>query len=188
MKPTLLKLTVLLGVTVFSGHLYADEQSCDQNGYNAPLELHKHWIMEGWEKQEGDPEFVFAEKMNLYYDLEQPEGVFFDNFAPGEIQLFDNALVYGRNWEGLQAEASSVLHALTEGHSELVGGEVASTTIGFVGTIDRRAGSIIPFKGRSQIGWDCDNGQWKIRQELNYAWIVTREEIAHYYDALEAVQ
>tara|TARA_B100000378_G_scaffold277530_1_gene278077 strand:+ start:1056 stop:1619 length:564 start_codon:yes stop_codon:yes gene_type:complete len=158
---------------------------CATSGEDAPLALHKHWIMEGWEKREGDPDFVFAEKMARYYDLEDPVGVFYDNFAPGAIQLFENSAVYGANWEGLQADAKSVRHALTEGHSELLGERVSSTTIGFVGTLTRLDGTVLPFNGRSQLGWACDDGKWKIRQELNYAWVVEAADIQHYYDALE---
>ena len=61
---------------------------CDQTGPNSPLETHKHWIMEGWEKRVGDPEFEFVKKMARYYDLEDPAGGFFDNFAPGQVFQF----------------------------------------------------------------------------------------------------
>ena len=172
-------------VLTASTPVMAETIACAQTGADAPLEMHKHWIMEGWEKRIGDPDFVFADKMARYYDLEDPTGVFYDNFAPGDSQLFDNGAVYGANWEGLQAGAKSVLHALTEGHSELLGERISSTTIGFVGTIDRFDGTVIPFNGRSQLGWECDNGEWKIRQELNYAWIVEGETIQHYYDTLK---
>ena len=178
-------LTVGLLALFISSPALADTLACASSGADAPLALHKHWIMEGWEKREGDAEFVFADKMARYYDLENPAGVFYDNFAPGESQLFDNGAIYGANWEGLQAGARSVLHALTEGHSELLGQRISSTTLGFVGTIDRLDGSVIPFKGRSQLGWECDEGAWKIRQELNYAWIVEADTIQAYYDALK---
>ncbi|TIT81367.1 MAG: hypothetical protein E5W56_08790, partial [Mesorhizobium sp.] len=74
-------------------------QPCPQGGDDAPLALHKSWIMDGWERRQGDPTFVFAKKMNRYYDVNAPRGVFYDNFAPGASQLFDNAAVYGANWE-----------------------------------------------------------------------------------------
>lgn len=134
--------------------------------------------MEGWEREPGDPDFVFAQKMARYYDIETPEGIFFDNFAPGDTQLFDDASIYGANWEGLQNAARSVLHGLTGGEDAIIGDGVASTTLGFVGQIDRLDGEVIAFDGRSQLGWVCTEGAWKIRQELNYAEIVDPEEIA----------
>ena len=156
-------------------------QTCASDGDAAPLALHKSWILAGWERQEGDPPFVFARKMGRYYDLGAPAGVFYDNFAPGPTQLFDNAATYGANWEPLQNGARSVLHALTGGHDQIVSDGVASTTIGFVGTLTRNSGEVLAFDGRSQLGWLCTADGWKIRQELNYAWPVKPEAIAHYY-------
>ncbi len=59
-----------------------------------------------------------------------------------------------------------------------MGSDVASTTLGFVGRIDRLDGQVIAFDGRSQLGWACVEGAWKIKHELNYAWIVEPEAIA----------
>ncbi|RVC79906.1 hypothetical protein EN745_14555 [Mesorhizobium sp. M4A.F.Ca.ET.022.05.2.1] len=156
-------------------------QPCPLDGGNAPLALHKSWIMEGWERNEGDPPFVFAEKMSRYYDVKAPRGVFYDNFAPGPTQLFDNAAVYGANWENLQNGARSVRHALTGGDDQITGGDVASTTIGFVGQISRLDGEVVAFDGRSQLGWVCIDGAGKIRQELNYARVVKPQDIARFY-------
>ena len=133
--------------------------------------------MEGWEREAGDPEFVFAQKMSRYYNIASPEGVFFDNFAPGETQLFSNATVYGANWEELQNGARTVLHGLTGGEDSIIGNDVASTTLGFVGRIDRLDGKVIAFDGRSQLGWVCTDGKWRTRQELNHARIVEPQEI-----------
>lgn len=156
-------------------------QRCPHEGSDAPLALHKSWILKGWERKEGDPPFVFSQKMRRYYDLVSPTGVFYDNFAPGKTQLFSNAAIYGANWEALQNGARSVTHALTSGHDQIVGGNVASTTLGFVGTINRIDGQVVAFDGRSQLGWICKQGAWKIRHELNYAWLVKPEDIAQYY-------
>lgn len=162
------------------------ENACPQGGPDSPLALHTDWIMEGWERREGDSDFVFANKMARYYDLEDPAGVFYDNFAPGETQLFGSGAQYGANWEDLQNAARSIRHGLTDGHDEIVGERIASTTLGFVGLIDRLDGQVIAFDGRSQLGWECDGGDWKIRHELNYAWVVEPDEIAPFFDRSEA--
>ena len=156
-------------------------QRCPQVGNDAPLALHKSWILQGWERNEGDQPFVFSQKMKRYYDLRSPAGVFYDNFAPGKTQLFANAAIYGANWEALQNGARSVEHALTSGHDQIVDASVASTTLGFVGKIKRVDGQVVAFDGRSQLGWICRQGAWKIHHELNYAWLVKPEEIARYY-------
>ena len=163
-------------------------QDCPQTGSDAPQELHQAWIMDGWERREGDPDFIFEDKMARWYDLESPEGVFYDNFAPGESQLFDDAGVYGANWEDLQNGAWSILHAMTDEGDSLVSDDVAATAQGFVGRVEFLDGETIAFDARSQLGWACVDGAWKIRQELNYAWIVEPEDIAGYFDAGGAEQ
>lgn len=173
--------TFMIAASVALCAVPAAAQTCPQTGNDAPMDLHAHWMMEGWERREGDPDFVFARKMSRYYDLEDPEGVFYDNFAPGAAQLFRDAAVYGANWEGLQNASRSVLHALTDANDVLLGDDVASTTLGFVGMIDRLDGEVIAFDGRSQLGWVCKDGAWKIRHELNYAWVVEPETIAYHY-------
>jgi hypothetical protein len=153
MRKVLLPAVILLMATPVAA------QTCPQQGKNAPMALHEAWMMEGWERNEGDPEFVFAEKMNRYYDLGSPTGVFYDNFAPGETQLFDNAAVYGANWEDLQNGARSILHALTGGNDQIVGDSIALTTLGFVGRIERLDREVIAFGGRSQLGWGVHAGR-----------------------------
>ncbi|MDB5615385.1 MAG: hypothetical protein JWQ22_3038 [Devosia sp.] len=148
-----------------------------QDGSNAPLALHEEWIMQGWERRHGTPAFVFTEKMGKYYDLADPTGLFWDNFAPGDTQLFTDATVYGPNWEGLQNASRSILHGMTDGHAVLLSEDVASTAVGFVGRIERLSGEILAFEARSQLGWKCVDGSWKIKHELNYARLVEPEAI-----------
>jgi hypothetical protein len=176
---THLKIMLAAGVIVGAlvGQVAAQDAACPRDGDKAPLTLHKNWIMKGWERHEGDPSFVFSQKMGEYYDLENTDGVFYDNFAPGDKQLFRSAAGYGANWEGLQNAARSVAHGLTDGHNAIVSDSIASTTLGFVGRIDRLDGKVIAFDGRSQLGWQCVNGAWKIRHEMNYAWIVEPDAI-----------
>jgi len=172
---TTTKLAVALSAAALATPVIA--QPCPQGGPNAPLALHEEWIMQGWERRDGDPAFVFTEKMGRYYDLADPSGVFWDNFAPGDTQLFNDAMIYGRNWEGLQNASRSILHGMTDGHAVLMSDDVASTAVGFVGRIERLSGEILAFDARSQLGWMCVDGTWKIKQELNYAWLVEPQRI-----------
>lgn len=180
--------TMLLACLSLLSFSSALAQVCPREGPDSPLTLHKSWILEGWERREGDPDFVFADKMRRYYDIENPAGVFYDNFAPGETQLFRDGAVYGSSFQGLQNAARSVFHALTEANDEIVGDQVASTTLGFVGIIDQLDGEVIPFDARSQLGWACDNGEWKIRHELNYAEVVAEADVAPFFEQTEGAR
>ena len=150
--------------------------SCAQDGPEAPLALHKAWIMTGWERREGDGPYDFAEKLGKFYDLKDTAGVFWDNFAPGETKLFDDAARYGANWKSLQDAARTVSHGIRDGDA-LVSDTVASTTLGFVGRLEQLTGDVVAFDARSQIGWTCVEGAWKIHHELNYAWVVDPDTI-----------
>lgn len=181
----ILKLAAATGLAIVlgAGHTVASAQSCPQTGEKAPLALHKDWLMQGWERHEGDPKFVFSQKFSGYYDLQNPSGVFYDNFAPG-TQLFRDASRYGANWEGLQNAARSIVHGLTDANDALVGDKVASTTLGMVGRLEGLDGKVIAFDGRSQLGWKCVAGTWKIHHELNYAAVVQPEAIEKFLGKL----
>ncbi|HEY8575212.1 MAG TPA: hypothetical protein VIL88_02610 [Devosia sp.] len=166
-----------LALGSFATPALAQATLCPQEGANAPLALHEEWIMEGWERHEGDPEFIFNEEMAKFYDLENTEGVYWDNFAPGDKQLFSDALEYGQNWEGHINASRSILHGMTDVNEAVVGKDTASSAIGFVGRIEPIEGDVVAFDTRSQLGWSCVDGVWKIKQELNYAWIVEPESI-----------
>lgn len=153
------------------------DAACPQEGPDAPLALHEEWIMQGWERHEGDPAFVFSKEMSKFYDLENPQGVFWDNFAPGDTQLFTDASVYGANWEGHVNASRSIRHGMTDANHAAVGRDTASSAIGFVGRIEALKGKVVAFDARSQLGWSCVEGTWKIKHELNYAWIVEPETI-----------
>ncbi|MCS6760544.1 MAG: hypothetical protein MO852_17645 [Candidatus Devosia euplotis] len=92
--------------------------------------------MEGWERHEGDPTFVFTEEMGKFYDLKNTEGVYWDNFAPGNKQLFSDALEYGQNLEDHVNASRSIRHGMTDVNEAVVGQDTASSAIGFVGRIE----------------------------------------------------
>jgi hypothetical protein len=180
-KPATILALVLATLPVASPAL-ATGKACPQTGPNAPLELHKAWILEGWERHEGDPPFVFAKKMDRYYDLANTKGVFYDNFSPNGAPIFDSSIKYGTNWEATVNSSRTIFHALTGHNEQLVSDKVASTTLGFVGDITRLTGERIPFDARSQLGWECTAGEWVIRHEMNYAWVVKPEAIAPFFN------
>lgn len=160
----------------------AQDGACPQAGPNAPLALHKAWVLEGWERRAGDPPFDFVKEMDRYYDLVDTKGVFYDNLSPNGAPTFTSSIAYGRNWEATVNSSRTILHALTDHNEQLVGDRTASTTLGFVGDIKRLSGERITFDARSQLGWACAAKGWVIRHEMNYAWTVKPEAIAPYFE------
>jgi hypothetical protein len=67
---------------------------------------------------------------------------------------------------------------MTDSHNAVVGDKAASSAVGFVRRLERLDGSVVAFDARSQLGWTCLDGAWKIKHEVNYAWEVEPETIA----------
>lgn len=91
---------------------------------------HEEWIMQGWDRRTGTAPFVFARKLDRDDDLHDPQGVFWDNFA-------SDASTCGSNRKPLHAQAKSILHVKTDAHEKLVGKDIASTAVAFVGRLER---------------------------------------------------
>lgn len=155
---------------------------CPSEGPDSPAELHRTWILEGWDRTEGDPEFVFAEKLAKYYELDA-SGVYYDDLAPGQKTVYTPA-AYGGMWEGPFNSMRSAKHGISDEVDAIVGDRVASTTLEFVARLEGRDGNISAIFDRSQLGWEClDEGRWVIRHEHNSSREATVEEIAGFLPA-----
>lgn len=175
----LIKVLVPTAILLAGVSQASDQKACPKDGVNSPAELHRAWIMEGWEKKPGDKKrFAFDKKLGRFYDLDAP-GVFYDDFAP-DFETAYTPAQYGQFWEGPFNAMRSALHGLHDEPQAIVGDRVASSTLGFVGRLEARNGEITAIKSRSQLGWECSDGRWVIRHEHNSSQIVPEDEIKAY--------
>jgi ketosteroid isomerase-like protein len=157
---------------------------CPSEGANAPPDLHVTWIMEGWEKRQGDGEFVFAEKLGRYYDLEAP-GVYFDDLSPEQVTMRTPAS-YGAMWEGPFNAMRSARHGISDPVEAIVGDRVASSTLEFVALLEAADGTFSAIFDRSQLGWEChSDGRWVIRHESNSSRPAQVHEIEEFLPSLK---
>ncbi|WP_234822912.1 hypothetical protein [Ensifer adhaerens] len=162
-----------------TGGAFAQQEAqpaCPASGADGPAELHRSWILEGWERAPGDPAFKFADKLGRYYDL-AGEGVFYDDLAPN-FRTVRRAADYGAMWEGPFNNMRAAIHAVSDGPDAIVGERVASTTLEFVARLETKDGAVTAIIDRSQLGWECDGRRWVIRHEHNSARAVSESEIA----------
>lgn len=162
-----------------AGAAFAQEPAqatCATDGPNGPADLHRSWILEGWERAPGDPAFVFADKLGRYYDLDG-QGVFYDDLAPN-FQTARRAIDYGAMWEGPFNNMRSAVHSISDGPDVIVGERIASSTLEFVARLEANDGTVTAIIDRSQLGWECTGERWVIRHEHNSARTVTKAEIA----------
>ena len=56
--------------------------TCATAGERGPHDLHRAWILQGWEYHPGDPRFSFREKLGRFYDWSARDVLLFDDFDP----------------------------------------------------------------------------------------------------------
>jgi len=174
MKP----LTRLIAASALIGAIAQpalSQESCPAAGPSGPAALHRAWILVGWDRQQGDPPLVFSQKLGDYYELDAP-GVFYDDLAPDAATARSPA-EYGALWEGPFNRMRSARHGIADAPQAIVGEDVASSTLEFVGRLEGANGEITAIRTRSQLGWECAGGRWVIRQEHNSSRIVPEHEI-----------
>lgn len=164
--------SVLIGAT---SQPALSQEKCPAEGPSSPADLHRSWILEGWDRQKGDAPFVFSRKLGAYYELHAP-GVFYDDLAPG-AQTARSPAAYGALWEGPFNQMRSARHGIADAPQAIVGQKVASSSLEFVGRLEGADGAITAIRTRSQLGWECAAGRWVIRQEHNSSRIVPEHEI-----------
>src|SRR5688500_13934088 len=98
MQKTLSTLAALLAcATAFGADVRTD---CPADGRNGPAELHRDWLMTGWERAAGDAPFNFRQDLGRYYDFTRTDLSLFDDFDP-ELKVRTTADDYGKVWYGL---------------------------------------------------------------------------------------
>lgn len=65
-KVTLALIAAFLSAPSFSQEL---STTCPSSGQGSVAELHRDWLMIGWERDAGDPAFTFKQDLGKYYDF-----------------------------------------------------------------------------------------------------------------------
>jgi ketosteroid isomerase-like protein len=149
----------------------------------SPGELHRQWILEGWEGREGDGRFVFADKLGRFYSKANDLHLY-DDYDP-QHRVAQTAAQYGGFWEGPFNNMKSARHAVTDGPDVLLGGELAATTLEFVARLEQRDGKVNSIRARSSLVWRCEEGGWRIVREQNSVRDVAPAEVQTALDTKE---
>src|SRR5512138_3328204 len=102
----------LLFVSLVMGAL-SSVSACPVEGSGSVADLHSAWILEGWERREGDPPFVFAEKLARFYDFDGNGIVIHDSWDP-QKRVARSAREYGSFFEATFDSFKSARHAVTD--------------------------------------------------------------------------
>jgi ketosteroid isomerase-like protein len=130
-----------------------------------PGDLHRQWILEGWERRESDRRFVFADKLGRFYSNGSDLHLY-DDYDP-QHRVARTAADYGGFWEGPFNNLRSARHAVTDGPDVLVGSELAATTLEFVARLESANGKVNSIRARSSLVWRREEDGWRIVREQN---------------------
>lgn len=150
----------------FSAEVHSN---CRATGKDSVAELHRDWLMIGWERDAGDPDFSFRNDLGKYYDFTSNDLSLFDDFDP-KLQVRKTAEDYGKIWHALVPNFKSVHHKITEQPSPIaVGPGYSHSVMEFVFEVTPKKGEVMHLISRSSILWRCDADGWKIFKEHNSA-------------------
>ncbi|MFY0580719.1 YybH family protein [Cystobacter fuscus] len=163
----LLALTLTALIPNMTAAQVVGASGCPASGPASVGELHREWILVGWEKHVGDGPFSFREKLGKYYDFSAKDVVLYDDFDP-QKRVAHSAEEYGTFWEPSFSALRSVQHRVVNGPAVASGsGGLAASTLEFEARIEAADGNVIRIRTRSSLVWRCSGAGWKIIREHN---------------------
>jgi ketosteroid isomerase-like protein len=145
------------------------QSNCANTGKDGVADLHRDWLMIGWERNDGDPDFNFRTDLGRYYDFTRKDLSLFDDFDP-KLQARNTADSYGSIWYQFVPTFKSVHHKIIEEPSPIaVGPGYSHSILEFVFEVTPKKGDVMYLVSRSSILWRCGPDGWKIYREHNSA-------------------
>ncbi|WP_143745720.1 hypothetical protein [Massilia sp. KIM] len=168
-------LALVLGIACSSTFAADLRTDCASSGKEGVAQLHRDWLMIGWERDAGDPEFNFRKDLGKYYDFGSKDLNLFDDFDP-ELKVRHTADDYSKVWYGLVPKFESVHHKITEQPGVVAAGPGYSHSVmEFVFEVKPKQGDAMYLVSRTSILWRCTAEGWKIFKEHNSARPTTAE-------------
>ena len=149
---------------------------CAASGTGSPGELHREWILVGWEKHRGDPPFDFRKKLGHYYHSDSKDIRLYDSFDP-QHRVARSASEWASTWTEPFTALKEARHSVIDGPDVIGGGVLSASTLEFAGRLEKAEGEIIGIRARTSLVWQCTSGGWKIVREHTSVRLVSREEI-----------
>lgn len=159
--------TIALAAPIAAQAQSAPAAQCAASGVSSAPELHKEWILVGWDKPVPGQSWNFREKLGKYYDWEADDVALYDDMAP-DHRIARSAEEYRALWERSFQALRRAHHLVLDGPETIVGGDLATTTLEFAARLEPAEGQpIVAIRARSTLVWRCTGAAWKIVREHN---------------------
>ena len=167
---------LFIGATALTGTAVgADTPACSTSEKQV-TDLHREWIMVGWEKLPGDGPFDFRAKLGKFYDFTSPDVVLYDDFEP-QYRVAHSAAEYGTFWTAPFSAMRSARHRVLDGPDTVVRKDLATSTLEFAARLEAADRTITGIRARSSLVWHCTAQGWRILREHNSTRQIERGEI-----------
>lgn len=150
--------------------------TCATSGPASPGELHREWILIGWEKHRGDPPFDFRQRLGHLYHWNSSDVRLYDTFDR-QHRIARSAGEWAAIWTEPFTALNEARHSVMDGPDVIGGGTLSASTLEFAARLETAAGEIIGNRARTSLVWECTPGGWKIVREHTSVRLVSREEI-----------
>ncbi|WP_244491027.1 YybH family protein [Paramesorhizobium deserti] len=149
---------------------------CQTSGANSVPELHKEWILVGWDKPVAGQSWDFREKLGKYYDWEANDVVLYDDMSP-DFQIARSPEEYRALWESSFQALRRAHHLVLNGPEVIAGDKLSTSTLEFAARLEPpESQPIISVRARSTLVWRCTSDGWRIVREHNSTRRITPEE------------
>ena len=139
-------------------------------------DLHRDWILTGWEYKASDGPFIFRQKLGRYYDFSAKDLILYDDFDP-QHRIVRKAAAYAAIWEPSFATLQMAHHGISFGPYATLSGTIASSTLQFVARLAKKDGTVTGIRTFSSLVWQRGASGWKIIREHNSSVIIPSAEI-----------
>ena len=149
---------------------------CAASGASSVPELHREWILVGWDKPIAGQSWDFRDKLGKYYDWEARDVVLYDDMSP-DFRIARSPEEYRALWEGPFQALRRAHHLVLDGPETIVGDTLATSTLEFAARLEpAERQPVISVRARSTLVWRCTGDAWKIVREHNSTRRIASEE------------
>jgi ketosteroid isomerase-like protein len=173
--------SLMLALPVAAQAQPATATRCAVSGASSAPELHREWILVGWDKPVAGQAWDFREKLGKYYDWEAGDVVLYDDMAP-DFRVARSPEEYRALWEKSFHALRRANHLVLNGPETIIGDDLATSTLEFAARLEPAEGQpIVSIRARSTLVWRCAGDGWKIVREHNSTRRITPEESRHLF-------
>lgn len=150
--------------------------TCAATGSKSPGELHREWIMVGWEKRRSDPPFDFRQRLGQLYHWNSSDVRLYDDFDP-QHRVARSAGEWASIWTEPFTALRAARHSIMDGPDVIDGSVLSASTLEFAARLETAEEEIVGIRARSSLVWQCTSTGWRIVREHTSTRRVPREEI-----------